>query len=617
MKIAIITNQESDLSKIISSYAEVDVISPNDSEKMAGYDAYAILGGTEEEPLLLPIDSRNIIEDERAKGKPVFSEWCASMSYYYIDGKKIETIAGRMIWIGDEGEELKKGALLDDRANAFYSYLFLQSEVKPWLAFGGHIVEHDCCKEVPTYPYEKWTIFQPDDNTVICIFKICNYLKARFAPLARWNEIVSKIVSFLVGRKVKVNEKNIVSNCNAEKSQEETFEKGMHWFENVNIYLKDGKDGALEGLKNNILPNGKQLVAEVVRNDCSGEIAGACFFDWYLNKNKKSYERFKNLQNFCFNKLYCKEGKHLGLMRWSTASWGICYQDDVARAMLGTLLCMEMTDDRDYLDRICLALDYALQTTGTDGLRKARTDADFLTEEKYKELSQNPSNFTCAHHNAYYLAVLMMVYRLTGEKRYYDVAVKGMNSLMKVFPDTIREHSETQELCRLIFPLAVMYDVTKDEQYKQWLYLVADRLERYRHKSGSYCEYDTDYRAARSRTAGTESSLLANNGDPVSDLLYSVNWLPLGFAYAFKATGDKVFEERYLSLIKFLSKIQTVSDDKNLDGCWFRGIDLERYETYGMPHDVGWGTCAVESGWTMAEILMGIGYYKFVCESKK
>ena len=38
MKIAIITNKESDLSKIISAHAETEIISPNDAEKMAGYD---------------------------------------------------------------------------------------------------------------------------------------------------------------------------------------------------------------------------------------------------------------------------------------------------------------------------------------------------------------------------------------------------------------------------------------------------------------------------------------------------------------------------------------------------------------------------------------------------
>ena len=91
-------------------------------------------------------------------------------------------------------------------------------------------------------------------------------------------------------------------------------------------------------------------------------------------------------------------------------------------------------------------------------------------------------------------------------------------------------------------------------------------------------------------------------------MLYSVNWLPLGFAFAYRATGDEVFIERWRSIVGFFSEIQTVSENKHINGSWCRAIDCELREAYGMPHDVGWGPCAVESGWTVGEILMGIGY---------
>ena len=87
-----------------------------------------------------------------------------------------------------------------------------------------------------------------------------------------------------------------------------------------------------------------------------------------------------------------------------------------------------------------------------------------------------------------------------------------------------------------------------------------------------------------------------------------VNWLPLAFAAAYKATGDPVFKVRWQSLAAFLSRAQMRSADPRLDGCWCRGMDVARMEAYGMPHDVGWGPCSVESGWTVGEILMGLGY---------
>ena len=57
-----------------------------------------------------------------------------------------------------------------------------------------------------------------------------------------------------------------------------------------------------------------------------------------------------------------------------------------------------------------------------------------------------------------------------------------------------------------------------------------------------------------------------------------------------------------------MADAQIVSDDKTIDGAWARSLDLKRMEIYGMHHDVGWGPCCIESGWTVGEILMGLGF---------
>ena len=53
------------------------------------------------------------------------------------------------------------------------------------------------------------------------------------------------------------------------------------------------------------------------------------------------------------------------------------------------------------------------------------------------------------------------------------------------------------------------------------------------------------------------------------------------------------------------------SDDISLHGSWSRGFDVERWEIYGVPHDIGWSPCCVETGWTMGEILMGMQFMKW------
>ena len=43
-----------------------------------------------------------------------------------------------------------------------------------------------------------------------------------------------------------------------------------------------------------------------------------------------------------------------------------------------------------------------------------------------------------------------------------------------------------------------------------------------------------------------------------------------------------------------------------IDGLWCRAFDMDLGEVYGCPHDVGWAPHCSETGWTDAEILMGL-----------
>ena len=187
---------------------------------------------------------------------------------------------------------------------------------------------------------------------------------------------------------------------------------------------------------------------------------------------------------------------------------------------------------------------------------------------------------------------------------------------MGMYPELRREQSETEEMCRLILPLAVLYDVTGEEKHKEYLYRVAKNLEEHRHPFGGYMEWDTGYKAACSRESKGECSLLTENGDPVTDSLYSMSWLPLGFAYAYHATGDEFFYNLWKNVITFYLRTQMHSEDPMLNGAWCRAFDMDLQEAYGCPHAVGWAANCCETGWTIGEILMGMMFMDFKNKSK-
>jgi len=204
------------------------------------------------------------------------------------------------------------------------------------------------------------------------------------------------------------------------------------------------------------------------------------------------------------------------------------------------------------------------------------------------------------------MASLLLYYLLTGERKYYNAGLKGLSTIMKFYPNTAREHSETQEYCRLILPLAILWKVTDDREKKEWLYRVAADLNRFRHPKGGFLEWDTGYIACCAGGRYGEASVLAENGDPVVDMLYSLNWLPLSLCIAYYFTGDEYFREMRDYITEFFISTQVISPDPMINGIWPRSINIDEMEVYGVPNDIGWAPWSVETGWTMGEILSGL-----------
>lgn len=613
-KMLLINDNASDLAEVLKSCAEVSFTTTKEAiyGDISTFDSYCVFGNYK------PIDTRLRIklEAESEKGKRVFLEAVESWSSLYC-APPVSTVRSRLIAVDDSIPGLEIGDLLDDEDNlSMRPWYKVPDIMRPLLVYRERIIAHDKLKdaeESDLIQNSECGLWKVGDNIIMSSFVLHNFNRARFSPRSSWQQVISFLAKWLTGSRPAFMPEPIITHRNRrdlsdnnvfEDQLDQTVSLGIEWLKQ---YLVDGGDGGIrEGLKHNVDSEGVQETAESVRTDCVGEAAGAFRFFGELNGDGETLGVADKLESFVYGPMMVKGGLFDGMLRWTESAFEVCYQDDVARAILPTLYSCLFFGKKDHLIDACSALDFLVKTTAKDGCRESRTDAPMLSEEKIKELSDAEHGLPSAHYNAYYHAALLLAHRCCGKDKYLEVARKGIETLMSLYPDTKREQSETEEMCRLILPLALLYDTTKEEKYKEMLYRVTDDLIKRGHSSGGYYEWDTGYKANCSRESSGECSLLTENGDPIADLLYSCNWLPVGFAVAYKVTGDDSFYKLWRGIADFCINTQVISDDKTLNGSWCRAFDLERGEVYGCPHDVGWAAYCSESGWTVSEILMGL-----------
>ncbi len=575
------------------------------------YGSLAVLGGTEDAPPVPGGRARMVLEDFRSRGKPVFAEFIGSVGEYYM-GEPLRLVHHRFA-CADEGlvPGLVTGDILDPHYNELIPYYGAEKGVEPVLCAHAYLNAHDRSR-LPAEELKKGqnALMAVRGTTLLCAFRLANFRRARLAPIGNWQSVIRKIVSFLAGENTEVRFPAPVCIHRRGTTDAEAVAAGLRWFREAGMLIDGGAGGVREGFLHHIdAKDGKQKRTDVVRNDCTGETGGAFLLDGLIRGDAESKRVADACEDYIFGCLQIKDGIFAGMMRWSDLAWRVCYQDDVARAVIPTLtraLLDGHPDARRHFRDACFALDFLVKTTGPDGLRVARSDCAGLDEEGLARLGRTPGHRS-AHYNSWYHAALLLAH-LAGEtgRGYLETARKGLETLMGLFPDTVRVQTGTQESTRLVFPLALLYGVTGEDGHLAMLHRVRLELEKHRHESGGILEWDEGYRGESFAGKDCECALLAENGDPVCDSIYANNWLPAGYAWAYYTTGDPVFAEAYEKTAAFLRLAQIHSRDRLLDGGWTRAFDVKREEICGMPHDLGWAACCMETGWTTAVIVTGM-----------
>jgi len=471
-------------------------------------------------------------------------------------------------------------------------------------------------------------------DALVAVTKLSQFVTARYGPTRAWQVLWERILAWLVpGQSVpelswtpSVRLQAGPDEALSEAVESEALNRSVAWFRDHVIYSIDKKKGAIEGFEAGIDHLGRQLKRTWARGDCTAETAMAFAWDWAVSGNPASRLQAGQILDYVLSApdFYHDDPKDpaYGLSNWFERG-PVFYGDDNARVLMPALTVARLVGGDRWDERILRCVLANLRTTGTLGFRRRRLNLpDFYEDDRGWAFFRDEEHVDYApHYQAYLWATFLWAHALTrdsgagaeiGAEISSQLLSKPRHAIgmtMAAYPDQWRwTNGLTQELARMLLPLAFLVRVDDRPEHRDWLHAIAtDLLDRMqpcgaiREQLGAPGQGSYGPPASNEAYGTSEATLMQEDGDPVCDLLYTTNYAFLGLHEAAAASGDQELTGAADRLAQFLCRIQVRSTAQPyLDGAWMRSFDDELWEYWGSSADLGWGAWSVESGWTNA-----------------
>lgn len=380
----------------------------------------------------------------------------------------------------------------------------------------------------------------------------------------------------------------------------------------------DGRLGILEGHNSQIRLDGSQPVRWFLRADCNCESAMALALCAMLDRNDRSRLIAANLLDFVYFHSNLQQGPRAdptspsyGLLGWCAGSQycGLYYGDDNARSILATMAVAAALGSDRWDEPMLRAILANFRTTGQSGFRGSNLGESVLHERGWRHFFHaNPVN-PAPHYESWLWACYLWLYDKTRYEPLRQRARTAVRLTMDRYPSGWRWTNGQKQIerARMLLPLAWLVRVEDTPQHRRWLQQIAEDLLSFQDSSGAIQEEIASSLRSNAEYGTCETSLLAQNGDPVADMLYTCNFALISLNEAAAATGNPGIAGAADRLAEFLIRIQIRSHTHpDLDGAWFRGFDFRRWEPWGSNGDSGWGAWCTETGWTQGCIVAGL-----------
>jgi hypothetical protein len=498
-------------------------------------------------------------------------------------------------------------------------------------------------------------LIETPDGNLIAATKLSGFLTGRFAPSAEWKQIWRTIL-----RKLDPNHEPptldhqaLVRPSNS-TDEREALKRAAAFYLNSRLLITpqrrdeihrllksnidevappssdengDGSLGMLEGYASHIRPDGSQMQRTPIRADCNAEAAMVLALASPRESGHKGghngvrplYVRAQdvagNLLDYTFGPEMQSLGRldpahpAFGLIAWGAISpaWTVGnYGDDNARVLLAAILASSVIKSDRWDDHILRGLLANLRTTGKLGFRGDRIDIRALEQLGWRHFHDADTINFSPHFESGLWACYLWAYARTGEREFLDRTTTAIRMTMDAYAKTQWRWNDNMERSRMLLCLAWLVRVQDTPEHRAWLTTIATDLLQAQDQCGAIADRLANagggghYQIPRSNDAygTTETPLIHQNGDPVSDQLYATGFALLGLHEAAAATGDEKLRAAEDKLAAYLCRIQIRSEKiPYLDGGWFRAFDFHRWDFYASSADLGWGAWSVEGGW--------------------
>jgi hypothetical protein len=503
-------------------------------------------------------------------------------------------------------------------------------------------------------------LFRTEQGVVVATTKLSDFVKARYAPTADWVVLWRQLLGELdpQGAPHRLEAAPIVRPAYSQfeamppDAERASLRRLARWYSRSRLLLTpkrseqitqlllagqettsppvseeagDGSHGILEGYASQILPDGGQLQRTPIRGDCQAEAAAVLALDAATSGDEQSGEIAEKLLDYLYfdSELHQRERgdpKHpaFGLIGWGavTPAWRTAnYGDDNARALLATMAAAAALKTDRWDQSMLKALWAGMRTTGKCGFRGDRIDLPELERLGWKAIGDLETINYSPFFEAYSWATFLWAYDKTRESLFLEKAKTGIRMTMAEYPQGWR-WGDNLDRTHMLLALAWLVRVDDAPEHRQWLLQVARELVEHQQPCGAVPD-----RLVRATTGHyvapptneaygvSETPLIHQDGDPVTDQLYTTSFILLGLREAVAVTHDAKLKEAEDKLAEYVVRIQVESDAlPYLDGTWFRAFDYRRWEYWASSGDMGWGAWAAETGWGPAwtGIVLGL-----------